>query len=47
MARKKSALKKLVKFFDDLSPSKSNPNISKGTMRKRNSAKRKKKKSIF
>lgn len=44
MARKKkSALKSLFKFFDDLSPSKSNPNITKGTMRKRNSAKRKKK----
>lgn len=45
--RKKSFLKGLFKFLDDLGPSKSNPNITKATMRKRNSAKRKKKKGIF
>jgi len=42
--RKKSAIKGLFKWLDDLSPSKQNPNIGKGTMRKRNSAKRRKKK---
>ncbi|MBR4345642.1 MAG: hypothetical protein IKP75_01710 [Oscillospiraceae bacterium] len=44
MAKKKSVLKSLLKFFDDLTPSKSNPNMSKGLERRRNSAKRRKKK---
>lgn len=43
MAKKKSIIKGILKFMDDLSPSKQNPNITKGTMKKRNSAKRKKK----
>lgn len=47
MAKKKSVLKGLFKFLDDLSPSKSNPNRTKGSVRKSNSAKRKKKKSLF
>ena len=48
MAKKKSAIKGIIKFFDDLSPSKSNPNVTKGEMRRRNAAKRRKKKgSLF
>lgn len=43
MARKKSALKGFLKFFDDLTPSKSNPNLTKGSMRRKNAAKRRKK----
>ena len=42
MAKKKSVMKGLIKFLDDLSPSKSNPNRTKGSVRKQNSAKRKK-----
>ena len=42
MAKKKSVLKGILKFMDNLTPSKQNPNVSKGTMRKRNSAKRNK-----
>ena len=33
--KKKSIWKKLFKFMDDLSPSKSNPNRTKGSMRKK------------
>lgn len=47
MAKKKLTLKKVLKFFDDMTPSKENANISKGAMRKRKAAKRKKKKGIF
>ncbi len=47
MAKKKSVMKGLIKFLDDLSPSKSNPNRTKGSVRKQNSAKRKKKSSLF
>ena len=42
MAKKKRGL---LKFLDNLTPSKSNPNICKGTARKKKSSK--KKKSIF
>ena len=45
MAKKKSALSGLVKFLDDLSPSKSNPNKTKGSARKSSSSK--KKRSLF
>lgn len=48
MAKKKSFAKGLLKFFDDLQPSKSNANMTKGAMRRKNAAKRRKKKgSIF
>ena len=47
MAKKKSIIKDVLKFMDDLSPSKQNPNISKATMKKRNAAKRKKKSGLF
>ena len=45
MGKKKSALSGFVKFLDDLSPSKSNPNKTKGNARKSSSSK--KKKSLF
>ncbi len=47
MAKKKSMMKGLFKFLDDLTPSKRNANISKGNMRRKNSAKRKKKRGLF